>query len=55
MDTLTSSHILREEETQMAGKVLRAAALTYVAALLSSIAQLLRLIMLYGRHSNDDR
>ncbi len=55
LDTLTSSHILREEETQMAGKVLRAAALTYVAALLSSIAQLLRLIMLYGRHSNDDR
>lgn len=37
----------------MAGKVLKAAALTYVAALLSSLAQLFRLIMLYGRRNDD--
>lgn len=37
----------------MAGKVLKAAALTYVAALISSIAQLLRLILLYGRRNDD--
>ncbi len=51
--TLGDYHILDDEETQMAGKVLKAAALTYVAALLSSAAQLLRLILLYGRRRND--
>ncbi|MEG0109775.1 MAG: zinc metallopeptidase [Oscillospiraceae bacterium] len=34
-------------------KVLTAAALTYVAALLVSIAQLLRLVLIYGRRNND--
>ena len=47
--TLESSYILESDEVKMAGKVLRAAALTYVAALLSSLAQLLRLILLFGR------
>ncbi len=51
--TLSDYHILDDEETRMAGKVLKAAALTYVAALLSSAAQLLRLILLYGRRRND--
>lgn len=51
--TLGDYHILDDEETRMAGKVLQAAALTYVAALISSIAQLLRLILLYGRRSDD--
>ena len=51
--TLSGSHILDEEETQMAGKVLKAAALTYVAALISSLAQVLRLILLYGRRNDD--
>ena len=51
--TLGDYHILDDEETRMAGKVLKAAALTYVAALLSSAAQLLRLILLYGRRRND--
>ena len=51
--TLGDYHILDDEETRMAGKVLKAAALTYVAALLSSVAQLLRLILLYGRRRND--
>ena len=51
--TLGDYHILDDEEIRMAGKVLKAAALTYVAALLSSAAQLLRLILLYGRRRND--
>ena len=51
--TLSDYHILDDEEIRMAGKVLKAAALTYVAALLSSAAQLLRLILLYGRRRND--
>ena len=51
--TLGDYHILDDEETRMAGKVLKAAALTYVAALLSSAAQLLRLILLYGRRRNE--
>lgn len=51
--TLESSYILESDEVKMAGKVLRAAALTYVAALLSSLAQLLRLILLFGRRSRD--
>ncbi|HHU75783.1 MAG TPA: zinc metallopeptidase [Firmicutes bacterium] len=40
---------LEGEELAGAGKVLRAAALTYVAALAVAIAQLLRLLMLRGR------
>ena len=51
--TLESSYILESDEVKMAGKVLRAAALTYVAALLSSLAQLLRLILLFGRRDRD--
>ncbi len=51
--TLGDYRILDDDETQMAGKVLKAAALTYVAALISSIAQLLRLILLYGRRNDD--
>ena len=51
--TLDNFQILEPQETKMAGKVLKAAALTYVAALLSSLAQLLRLVLLYGRRNND--
>lgn len=43
---LESTGLLREEETSGAKKVLTAAAMTYVAALLSSILQLLRLVIL---------
>ena len=46
MIALEEQNILAGSELSAAGKVLRAAALTYVAALLSSILQLLRLIML---------
>ena len=40
--------IVGEEENQMAKKVLNAAAMTYVAALASALANLLRLLALYG-------
>ena len=53
LETLENDHLLEGDETKMAGKVLHAAALTYVAALLSSLAQLLRLILLFGRRNND--
>jgi len=46
MIALEEQNILAGSELSAAGKVLKAAALTYVAALLSSILQLLRLIML---------
>ena len=42
------------EELDGARKVLSAAALTYVAALLTSIAQLLRLIMIFGGRRRND-
>ena len=44
--------VTREEKSQSA-KVLRAAALTYVAAAAAAILQLLRLVMLFGRRDND--
>lgn len=52
-------HMLRDygmlapDEVSQSGKVLKAAAMTYVAAAASSILQLLRLIMLTGRRRND--
>lgn len=44
LKTLEQDNILEYNEVPMAGKVLKAAALTYVASLVSSIIQLLRLI-----------
>ena len=41
--------MLTEEELRGARKVLSAAAMTYVAALLVSLAQLFRLLLLFGR------
>ncbi len=52
--TLDGDGILYGEEVKQAKSVLTAAALTYVAALLTSAAQLLRLILLYGRRNNRD-
>ena len=49
-----SSGLLNAEETNGAARVLDAAALTYVAALLTSVAQLLRLILLYGGNRRRD-
>ena len=52
--TLQNNGILYGNEITGAKAVLRAAALTYVAALVSSLAQLLRLIVLFGgRRSRD--
>ena len=51
--TLSASGMLYGEEVDGAKKVLRAAALTYVAALVSSLAQLLRLILIFGGRRRD--
>ena len=52
LKTLEGDNILYGEEVSQAKKVLTAAALTYVAALLTSAAQLLRMILLFGRRNN---
>lgn len=51
--TLDSMGVVDNVEKSGVRKVLTAAALTYVAALLVSIAQLLRLVLLFGRRNND--
>ena len=51
--TLSQSGILYGEEINGAKKVLRAAALTYVAALVASLAQLLHLVLIYGGRRRD--
>lgn len=50
---LSDSGILYPDETAGAKKVLSAAAMTYVASALTAVLQLLRLIMLFGRRSDD--
>lgn len=52
IQAIESADLLTEEEQRGAKKTLRAAALTYVAATATALAQLLRLILLYG---NRDR
>ena len=52
LQTIESNQFLTEQEYWGAKKVLTAAALTYVAALASALATLLRLLLLAGR-SND--
>ena len=52
LQTMESNQFLTEQEYRGAKKVLTAAALTYVAALASALATLLRLLLLAGR-SND--
>ncbi len=50
MQTICSKNLLSEGgERKGAGKVLTAAAMTYVAAVVMSIAQLLRLLLIFGR------
>ena len=51
--TLNGEHYLDEEEVYGARKVLSAAALTYVAALVMSLAQLMRLVALFGNRDRD--
>ena len=48
LETLESTHLLEREELGGARKVLGAAAMTYVAALLVSLAQLLRFLLAFA-------
>ncbi len=53
METIRDEYLLREEEeVKGARRVLTAAAMTYVAAVVMSIAQLLRLLAIFGRRRN---
>lgn len=51
---IEDGNILTDEESRGAKKVLRAAALTYVAAAAVALMQLLRLVMIFGGRSSDD-
>lgn len=51
--SLADTRLLDEEELRGARKVLTAAALTYVAALLVSLAQLLRFLLAFGGRRRD--
>ncbi|MEY8386310.1 zinc metallopeptidase [Oscillospiraceae bacterium 38-13] len=56
LETIESQGLLDDEELAGARKVLRAAALTYVAALLMSALHLLRYVLIFlGRSSQDGR
>ena len=48
---LEGGGFLTRDEVAQTNKVLRAAALTYVAAALTAVLQLLRLLLLFGRRS----
>lgn len=54
MEAIVSGNLLTEEEQTGARKTLTAAALTYVAATAVSLAQLLRLIALFGGRRRND-
>ena len=54
MAAIESGNLLTEEEQQGARKTLKAAALTYVAATAVALAQLLRLIALFGGRRRRD-
>ena len=54
MNTIESSNILSNEEQRGARKTLKAAAMTYVAATAVALAQLLRLIVLFGGRRRRD-
>jgi len=51
--TLQQQALLTPDELQGTKKVLSAAAMTYVAALITSLAQLLRLVLLFGGRRRD--
>lgn len=53
MGILVDTGILGHDESRGAKRVLRAAALTYVASAAAAILQLLRLILLFGRNSRN--
>ena len=54
MQAIEASNLLTAEEQRGARKTLKAAALTYVAATAVALAQLLRLIVLFGGRRRDD-
>ena len=54
LSILSEGGLLTEEEVPMARKVLFEAALTYVAAALSTFLQLLRLVILFGGNNRRD-
>lgn len=51
---LEQEHILVGDEVRQTGRVLKAAALTYVASVAASLLQLLRLLILVGGKRRDD-
>ncbi len=53
LSAIEQTGLLTDDEQTGARKTLRAAAMTYVAATAVALAQLLRLIMLFGRRRND--
>lgn len=55
LEAIGSARLLDEDEYGMAKKTLSAAAMTYVAALAVSLAQLLRLLLIFGGRNRDDR
>ncbi len=54
LQILSDGQVLTRDEVPMVRKVLVAAALTYVAAALSTFLQLLRLILLFGGNRDDN-
>lgn len=54
LDAIQQGGLLTADEYPMARKTLSAAAMTYVAALATSVAQLLRLVLLFGNRRNND-
>ena len=53
MDAITNGELLTLEEQRGARRTLTAAAMTYVAATALALAQLLRLISIFGRRRSD--
>lgn len=51
---IENGYLLDDDEYPLAKKTLWAAAMTYVAALATSLAQLLRLLLLFGGRNRDD-
>ena len=55
LETIDSTYLLEQDERKGAKKVLAAAALTYVAALLMSLLQLLRYLLIFAGRDNRRR
>lgn len=53
IQAISANQLLTREEIAGAKKTLSAAAMTYVAATAVALAQLLRLVLLFARHSDD--